>query len=130
VELYFSHGPLEPQEHPVVDIAWIVDAAGVDQQSAGDLGELHQPGDVGVAAGQPGDLDPEDRTHVAAADPRHQVGESFPGDAEPARDTRSVSITCTSLAGQPSRTASSARPYWRSVDSVCSRTCTIDDWRR
>jgi len=43
---------------------------------------------------------------------------------------RSVSITCTSLRGQPSRTASSARPYWRIVDSVCSRTCAIDDWRR
>ena len=31
---------------------------------------------------------------------------------------------------QPSRTASSASPYWRVVDSVCSRTCAIDDWRR
>ena len=43
---------------------------------------------------------------------------------------RSVSITSTSLRGQPSRTASSTRPYCRIVDSVWSRTCTIDDWRR
>ena len=43
---------------------------------------------------------------------------------------RSVSITSTSGRAQPSRTASSASPYWRVVDSVCSRTCAIDDWRR
>jgi hypothetical protein len=30
---------------------------------------------------------------------------------------------------QPSRAACAARSYWRSVDSVCSRTCTSVDWR-
>ena len=55
-----------------------------------------------------------------------------PARATPHRpDTpRSVSITTTSGRAQPSRTASSASPYWRVVDSVCSRTCAIDDWRR
>ena len=43
---------------------------------------------------------------------------------------RSVSITSTFDADQPSRTATSARAYWRAVDSVFSRTWAIDDWRR
>ena len=43
---------------------------------------------------------------------------------------RSVSMTTTSWRAQPSETATSARPYWRVVDSVCSRTWAIDDWRR
>jgi hypothetical protein len=63
--------PFEPEQHPVVDVARVVDAVGVDQQGAGDPGELHQPGNVGVAAGQPGDLDPQDHTDLAAADPAH-----------------------------------------------------------
>ena len=43
---------------------------------------------------------------------------------------RSVSITSMSLRAQPSAAAVSARPYWLLVDSVCSRTCAIEDWRR
>ncbi len=43
---------------------------------------------------------------------------------------RSVSITCTFAGAQPSRSASPASPYWRIVDSVCSRTWAIEDWRR
>jgi hypothetical protein len=57
--------------------------------------------------------------------------------AKPSRTTpnrpetpRSVSITTTSRRAQPSRTASSTNPYWRVVDSVCSRTWAIDDCRR
>ena len=43
---------------------------------------------------------------------------------------RSVSITSIEVRGQPSAAAVSARPYWLLVDSVCSRTCAIEDWRR
>ena len=43
---------------------------------------------------------------------------------------RSVSITSMSLRGQPSAAALSARAYWLLVDSVCSRTWAIEDWRR
>ena len=32
-------------------------------------------------------------------------------------------------AGQPNLAASCARPYWRAVDSVCSRTCIRVDCR-
>ncbi|HET9255945.1 MAG TPA: hypothetical protein VFO16_12185 [Pseudonocardiaceae bacterium] len=40
-----------------------------------------------------------------------------------------MSITTTSARAQPSRTATSARPYWRVVDSVWQRTWAIDDCR-
>jgi hypothetical protein len=43
---------------------------------------------------------------------------------------RSVSITSMSLRGQPSAAAVPASAYWLLVDSVCSRTWTIEDWRR
>src|SRR5467141_1844340 len=43
---------------------------------------------------------------------------------------RSVSITSMSLAAQPSAAALPARAYWLLVDSVCSRTCAIEDCRR
>ena len=43
---------------------------------------------------------------------------------------RSVSITSIEVDGQPSAAAVSARPYWLLVDSVCSRTCAIEDCRR
>ena len=70
---------------------------------------------------------------IAPTSPKHTRATSSakPSRATPQRpDTpRSVSITTTSPRAQPSRTASSASPYWRAVDSVCSRTCAIDDWR-
>ena len=43
---------------------------------------------------------------------------------------RSVSITLIEVRGQPSSAALSASAYWLLVDSVCSRTCAIEDWRR
>ncbi len=71
---------------------------------------------------------------IAPTSPEHTRATS---SANPARATpqrpetpRSVSITSTSRRAQPSCTASSASPYWRVVDSACSRTCAIDDWRR
>src|SRR5438552_18031403 len=38
-------------------------------------------------------------------------------------------MTSMRAAAQPSRAASSTNTYWRAVDSVCSRTCAIVDWR-
>jgi phosphatidylglycerophosphate synthase len=43
---------------------------------------------------------------------------------------RSASITSMAAPAQPIRAACAARSYCRSVDSVCSRTCTRVDWRR
>src|SRR5215472_9941395 len=42
---------------------------------------------------------------------------------------RSASITEIRSALQPSRAASCTSAYWRAVDSVCSRTCAMVDWR-
>ena len=49
--------------------------------------------------------------------------------AEPPDSPRSASITSTWARGHPRRTTSSTSAYWRSVDSVWSRTCAIEDWR-
>jgi hypothetical protein len=78
VEFHFSHGALEPQQHAVVHVGRVVDAVWVDQQRAGDPGELRQPRHVGIRPGQPGDLDPEDRPDIARADP--QRGPSLAGE--------------------------------------------------
>jgi hypothetical protein len=68
---------------------------------------------------------------IAPTSPVHtrDTSSANPARATPHRpDTpRSVSITTTSERTRPSRTASSTSPYWRMVDSVCSRTCAIDD---
>src|SRR5262245_55051057 len=49
--------------------------------------------------------------------------------AERPERPRSQSMTATRAAAQPRRAASSTSAYWRAVDSVCSRTCAIVDWR-
>ncbi len=49
--------------------------------------------------------------------------------ALPPETPRSWSITTTRALSQPSRSASSASAYWRSVDCVFSRTCASVDWR-
>src|SRR5215471_5815086 len=50
-------------------------------------------------------------------------------DAVRPETPRSASITEIRAALHPSRAASSASAYWRAVDSVCSRTWAIVDWR-
>ncbi len=71
---------------------------------------------------------------TAPTSPRHTRATSA---RKPARSApnfpdrpRSASITSTSSRVQPSRTAWSARLYWRRVDSVFSRTCNKVDCRK
>ena len=85
MQFHLPDGGLHPEQHPIVDIARIVDAVRIDQQRLGDRCELHQPGHLGIRAGQPGDLDPEDRPDLPGAHPAHQLGEPRPGHAPPAR---------------------------------------------
>ena len=103
-------------------------AVRVDQQRAGDPGELRQPGDVGVGPGELGDLDPESPT--SPLQPWSPAGEPFPRHPPLAGDPRSVSITLMSSRAQPSAAALSASAYWSLVDSVWSRTWAIEDSRR
>ena len=69
VQFHLAHGALEAQKDAVVHVGGIVDAVRVDQQRAGDPGELRQPGHIGVGPGQPGDLDPEDRPDTTRCRP-------------------------------------------------------------
>ena len=54
VELAFGHGPLEAQQHPVVEAARVVEAVLVADQGAGHGAQLEELVPVGVVAGQPG----------------------------------------------------------------------------
>ncbi len=72
--------------------------------------------------------------NIAPTSPRHILVTS---SVNPSRATphfpeipRSVSITSMSLRAHPSVAALSASAYWLLVDSVCSRTCAIEDCRR
>ena len=77
VQLGLAHLALEAQQQPVVDVGQVVDAVRVDDQRAGDPGDLQQPRQVGIRAGQPGDLQPEDRAGLAGAHPSQQVPEAL-----------------------------------------------------
>ncbi len=79
VQLGLRHGAFQPQQHPVVKIRKVVDAVGVDDQGVGQAGQLQQLGQVGRGAGQAGDLQAEDGTNLAQADPAHHLLE--PGAA-------------------------------------------------
>jgi hypothetical protein len=84
VELSFGHLALQTQEEPVVDVGQLIDAVAVDDQGAGQAGQLQQAGQVRVGAGKPGHLQPEHRTDLAHAHPGDQLLEPFPvGGAAP-----------------------------------------------
>jgi hypothetical protein len=78
VELSLGHLALEAQQEPVVDVAHVIDAIVVDDQGGCQAGQLQQPGQVGVGAGKPGDLQAEHRPHLAQAHPGDQVLEPVP----------------------------------------------------
>ena len=78
MELCLAHLALEAQKEPVVDVGQVIDAIVVDDQGGCQAGQLQQPGKAGVGAGEPGDLQPEHRTHLARAHPRDQLPEPVP----------------------------------------------------
>src|SRR5712692_12008811 len=73
------------------------------------------------------------RPKMAPTSPRHTRATTSLNparlSAERPDNPRSASMTSMALAAQPSRAASSTRPYWRAVDSVLSRTWAREDWR-
>jgi len=73
VQLSFRHLAFKTQKEPVVDVGQVIDAIGVDDQGVGEAGQLQQPGQIGVGAGQAGDLQPEHRADLAHADPADQL---------------------------------------------------------
>jgi hypothetical protein len=57
VQLGLAHGPLQPQQQPVVELHRVVDAVGVGQQRSRQRAQLQQLVPVGARAGQPRHLD-------------------------------------------------------------------------
>ena len=76
VQLGLAHRALQPQQQPVVEVGQVVDPVAVDQQRVGEPGQLQQPGQVRRRAGQPGNLQPEDRPDLAEADPADHLAEA------------------------------------------------------
>jgi hypothetical protein len=72
VQLGLRHLALHAQQQPVVDVAQVIDAVVVDHQGVGQAGQFQQAGQVGVGAGQPGDLETEHRPDLAQTHPGDQ----------------------------------------------------------
>jgi len=64
---------LQAQQEAVVETLQVVDPVGVDDRRVGQRAELEQTLEVRVGARQPRDLQAEDRTHLAQADPPDQL---------------------------------------------------------
>src|SRR5690349_12145395 len=65
-------------------------------------------------SGQPGHLQPKDRSDLPAADSGQQLGETAAGRPEPS--------------GHAEVGVDGEDPSWRAVDSLWMRTCTTLDW--
>jgi hypothetical protein len=66
-ELGLAHRPLEPEQQPIVELAGIVDAFGVNDQGVEQPAELQQLIPVAVIAGQARDLEAHHGAHPAEA---------------------------------------------------------------
>src|SRR5213078_439968 len=78
VELAFGHGPLEAQQHPVVEGARVIKAVLVADQGAGHGADLQELMPVGVVAGQPGALQAQHDPGPAEGHLGDQLLEPFP----------------------------------------------------
>ena len=111
VQLGLAHRALQAQQQPVVELGQVVDPVGVDDQRVGEPGIFQQPGQVRRRAGQPRDLQPEDRADLAEADPRDQPLEPVPALDRAAGHPQVGVDHLDARGGQPSRAASSASAY-------------------
>ena len=129
VQLCLAHRPLQPQQQPVVVKPRIIDAVRVGQQHPGQRAQLQQLVPVPAGPRQPGHLDAQHDAHTSHRDLGDQPGKARPGIRRRRRHPRSSSITTTRDRAQPSAAARSASAYCSRVDSECSRTCCLLDWR-
>ena len=99
MEFGLTHGALEAEEEPVVEVGGVVDAVLVEDQGVGEGAQLEQPVPVGVVAGEPGDFETEDDAGGAHADFGDEAAEALPvgGGAGPAE----VGVDDDDLAGRP-----------------------------
>jgi hypothetical protein len=73
VQLGLRHLRLQRQQQPVVEVLEVIDTVGVDHQRVGQRAKLKQPLRLGARAGQPGDLQLEDRADLAQTHPGDQL---------------------------------------------------------
>ncbi len=72
VVLDLREGPLQPEQHPVVEVGRVVEPVLIGDQHVEGGGQLQQLVPVQAVAGQPRDLQPEDDAHLAQGHHRDQ----------------------------------------------------------
>ena len=73
MELRFAHGPLQPEQEPVVEVAGVVDPVLVQDERLGERADLQKPVPIGRVARQPRDLQAHDDARAPRADLRHPL---------------------------------------------------------
>ena len=102
VQLGLRHRPLQPQDEPVVEVARMVDTVGVGDQGVGQRTQVKQLIPVGVVAGQPGHLDPQDDPDLPQADIGDQLLEPQP-PIRAGTGLAQVSVDGNDLGGVPAQ---------------------------
>ena len=77
MELSLAHCALEPQEQSVVEVAGVVEAFLVEDESPAQSADLQQPVPVHRTARQAGDLQAQHHSHLAHTYSRHQLLEAL-----------------------------------------------------
>ena len=75
VQLEAPHEALDRQDHPIIEVMWMIQSVLVGQQGVEGGADLDQPTTVLVLTGQAIDLETEDQADVAQGDLREQPGE-------------------------------------------------------
>ena len=75
VQLEAPHEALDRQDHPIIEVMWMIQSVLVGEQGVEGGADLDQPATVLVFTGQAIDLEAEDQADVAQGDLREQPGE-------------------------------------------------------
>ena len=113
------------EQHPVVEVAGVIEAVFVADQRAAQGADLQQPVPVGVAAGEPGSIPGPGRSRPCPCPRRRPGAGTLPVGGGGAGLAWSTSMTMIWSLLQPNAIARPRRSYCRSVDSVLLRTCLM-----
>ena len=80
MQLGLAHGPLQPEQEPIVEVAGVIKPVLVADQGGAEGAELEQAAPVGVVAGQAGHLQAEHDPGPAHADLGHEALKALPVD--------------------------------------------------
>ena len=81
VQLETSHEALDRQDHPIIEVMWMIQSVLVGEQGVEGGADPDQPATVLVFTGQAVDLEAEDQADVAQGDLREQPGEIVAADS-------------------------------------------------